>query len=153
MLLPPPHHHPLRLTIYTNVTFISFYAMFIHLFLFCLISLLALTNWSRFGTKAAEILLKGKLKTGDGVGGRQQKKTEWGNKRRVCDAKLFLPTDRLLLQKTWKSHDKTRELKHSGPQSTNVWCYSKPHQYLALLRSCRRARQTQITIINSPPVS
>ena len=45
------------------------------------------------------------------------------------------------------------ELKLSGPQSTNVCCYSSPHKYLALLRSCRRARRTQIARINSPPVS
>ena len=45
------------------------------------------------------------------------------------------------------------ELKLSGPQSTNAWCYSSLHKYLALLRSCRRARQTQITRINSPPVA
>ena len=45
------------------------------------------------------------------------------------------------------------EWKLSGPQYTNVWCYSSPHKYLALLRSCRRARQTHITRINSPPVS
>ena len=43
----------------------------------------------------------------DEVGGTGEE-TEWGSKRRLCEAKLFLPTDRLLLQKTWKSQDKTR---------------------------------------------
>ena len=79
--------------------------LYISFFLFCLISLLALTNWSRFRAKAAEILLKGNMKTGEGGTGEE---TEWGSKRRLCEAKLFLPTDRLLLQKTWKSQDKTR---------------------------------------------
>jgi len=67
---------------------------------------LVLTNWSRFTAKAAEILLKGKMKTVGGGEGRRRNGV--GSKRRVCEAKLFLPTDRLLLHKTWKSEDKTR---------------------------------------------
>jgi hypothetical protein len=76
---------------------------------------------------------------------RQEKKTEWRGKRRVSEAKLFLSTDRLLFQKTWKSQDKTRELKLSAPQSTDELYPSIPPQYSALLRSCRRAGQTQIS--------
>jgi hypothetical protein len=80
--------------------------MFIHLFLSLLSYITACIDQSVTIQSQSR---RDSVEREDENGGRGTgEETEWGSKRRVCEAKLFLPTDRLLVHKTWKSQDKTR---------------------------------------------
>jgi hypothetical protein len=79
--------------------------MFIHLFLSLLSYITACIDQSVTIQSQSR---RDSVEREDEDGGGTGEEKEWGSKRRVCEAKLFLPTDRLLLQKTWKSQDKTR---------------------------------------------